>query len=733
MARALSLQVKVTLAIVLSLLIIDGVGAAIAEYNFRASEESHARDDSQTHVTALGNELDLRFHQLGQAASDAADMVGDRPAKEVQSALVRAGFVADVVVGGPNQTLLWTDGAAQSNQTLRALLESLLPDPQLPGRAFMMRDGWLVVSVRESGTSIVGAIDQQTLESSFLNDVLIDAEAANVIVTPDGTLVAASENFNDTSPAQLRQLASDNVDSLASLGGGHYIVERQALSGDGVPGYIAQLTPSSVIEARVDALVYRFVATSTAAVVLAGLATVFIVAYAMRPLRRITDAARRLGRGEVALGLEVRSRDEMGILADVLNQSAKAIGDARHAQEEHADELRLAAEDFQVAVGALARSVGEADTGPEVARRLADAALLVAPSRAVAVFLARELLEIRIRHPDPGEEPLDETAVRAMIASDADAFRWFTMRSEEEDLRLAIMPPAREELREGDGRKVEILLNQAALALHRARSMDSLRRAHGELDELLRQKQVYMDILSHDLKNPLAVARGRVEMIARKHPDLAERFAPIEQSLDRATRIIEEAVLYSKLEGKGELERPETDLAGLAQDAVHGLAPLAAQRSIDLVCVAPARVPWRVNHILARAVENLVSNAIKWSPERGQVAVEVEPEAERCRIRIVDHGPGIPVEDRARLFGRFERADRSGVKGTGLGLAIAKRVVDMHGGAIRIEDTPGGGCTFVIELPRGASPAPSAPPAAAPGPASPDTPSTAAPAGGGPP
>lgn len=698
--RALSLQVKVTLAIVLSLLIIDGVGAAIAEYNFRDSESKHAREESVNRVRSISHVLDLRFHTLGQAAADAAEGVGSRSLDDIGAGLVRAGFVADVVVSKTDNVLSY-DGEASTNASLAKVLVSVVPPAEFPGRTFLVKDGWIFVAVRSTNQkyAVVGAMDQDRLTNSFLNDVLIDAEGSNVIVTRDGQLVASSQNFEARSPSELRELATSDADTLDH---GQYLVERKQLSE--IQGIVAHVVPESAINARVDALVYRFVATSSAAVVVAGVATVFIVAFAMRPLRRITDAARRLGRGEEALGLDVRTRDEMGALADVLNQSARAVGDARRAQDAHAEELRLAAEDFEVAVGALARSVGEADTASEVAKRLADAALLVAPSRAVGIFIGRALLEVRIKN---GEASLDDNAVRALISSDPDAFTWFTMRSEEEHLRLAIL--ACEPLREADGRKVEILLNQAALAFHRAKAMDNLRHAHGELDLLLRQKQVYMDILSHDLKNPLAVARGRVEMIGIKHVELADKLAPIEQSLDRVTKIIDEAVLYSKLERQTDLDRPIADITPLAQDAVHSLAPLAAQRGIELKCSAPANVPWRVNHILVRAIENLLSNAIKWSPERGTVTVVVEPAAEACRIRIVDHGPGIPLEDRPRLFARFERADRTGVKGTGLGLAIAKRVVDMHGGSIRIEDTPGGGCTFVIELPRPLEEAPAFP------------------------
>lgn len=690
--RALSVQVKVTLAIVLSLLIIDGVGAAVAQYNFHESESQHALDASRAQVQATARVLDLRLRTLGQAAADAAEAVNARPAEDVQQTLRRAGFGA-AIREGPDG-LVWTMGDATGNESLIGLLTAAAPVPSLPGRVIAFKDGWLVVGARSLNAKnvVVGAIDRDTLSNTFLNDLLIGSDGSNVIVTNSGDIVAAASAFaGSDDPARLGEAEmvrlGDNEDYLVAKG---QLAELQ--------GFVAHTLPTSMIDERVNALVYRFVMISTGAVIIAGIASVITVAIALRPLRQITDAARRLGSGDEDLRLTINSRDEMGVLARVLDQSARAIGDARKQQEAHADELRITMEDFQVAVGGLARSVGEADTAPEIANRLAEAILLVTPTAAVAIFQKDELLELRLGA-DEGERHVDEHSVRALLGSDADAFRWHQMKSTEDEVRVALLPRGDAPAKETESRKVEILLNQAALAFHRARTTNSLRKARDDLDQLLRQKQVYLDILSHDLKNPIAVARGRTEMLTAKHPETADKTKPIEQALDRATKIIEEAVLFSKLEREKQLDRPVVDLTTLAQEAAHSLSPLAATRGIEIVCSAPEHVPWRANHLIVRAIENILSNAIKWSPERSTIVIDVEPSYDACKIRVVDHGPGIPPEDRPRLFARFERADRSGVKGVGLGLAIAKRVVAMHEGRIAIEDTPGGGCTFVIILP----------------------------------
>lgn len=661
--RAPSLRVKVTVAIVASLILIATASVAVAQYNFRGSAQDHAREEAQSRVRSLAHVLDLRFHRLGQVASDTAEEYEDVDAEKRSVDLRRAGFTAFVVVDDQN-VVLERGGDAATNATLAATMVGVVPQAGIPGRALQVRDGWLVTAVRGlSQYGVVGAIDRETLTNSFLVDALIEGTDANVVATRNGDLVAASLTFPAGAPAP-------GSDPWWSFGEESYVAETAALTA--IEGRVTHLVPASSIDAQVAPLVDRFASASVAAIAISGIVTLFVVTTSLRPLAQITDAARRLGRGEMDLDLHVRSRDEMGVLAQTLTSSAAAIARANGS--------------FEVAVGGLARSVGEAETAPEIARRLGDAILHVAPVRAVIIAKGGEPLAQACA-------PGDDVATRALLQSDPDAFRWWTLSADDQALQVAVLPKPGGAYGEGDERKTEILVAQASLALHRARSIE-------KLDSLLRQKQVFVDILSHDLKNPIAVARGRIEIACHKHPELADRLGPAEASLDRATRIIEEAVLFSKLEAFTQIERSTLDMAALASDAASCLAPLAQQHGITIEVSAPARLPFPANALLARSIENLLSNAIKWSPQGAAVHLRVEEDTDGCRILIADHGPGIPKEDQARLFARFERADRTGVKGTGLGLAIAKRVVDVHAGDILIEETPGGGATFVLHIPR---------------------------------
>lgn len=145
------------------------------------------------------------------------------------------------------------------------------------------------------------------------------------------------------------------------------------------------------------------------------------------------------------------------------------------------------------------------------------------------------------------------------------------------------------------------------------------------------------------------------------------------------------------------------DLAQLARAGGRDLAAVANAREIRLEVAAPAAPVWVDcdETLLLRAIGNLLSNAIRYSPDGGRVAVEVESvRAGKVALAVLDQGPGIPDEHKQRIFERFYRVSskHKGGAGTGIGLAIAMSIVEGHGGSIRVEDAPGGGSRFVLEL-----------------------------------
>ena len=221
-------------------------------------------------------------------------------------------------------------------------------------------------------------------------------------------------------------------------------------------------------------------------------------------------------------------------------------------------------------------------------------------------------------------------------------------------------------------------------------------------------KSEFLAAMSHDFRSPLTVVRGAVELLLGERPgtltpqqrDLAES---AERNVRRLEEFTEQLLEMARLEeGQVTLDKEELDPVSLLRDVVAEHSPLAkAKRQwirLDLDGGPPAVVGDRSR--IAQALANLVVNAIRYSPNGTPIQISARRSGEAVRIEVRDHGPGIPHEDRQRIFDKFFRGRTSdGTAGSGLGLAIARSLLTLHGGSLDYEETPGGGSTFVASLP----------------------------------
>jgi signal transduction histidine kinase len=221
-------------------------------------------------------------------------------------------------------------------------------------------------------------------------------------------------------------------------------------------------------------------------------------------------------------------------------------------------------------------------------------------------------------------------------------------------------------------------------------------------------KSEFLAAMSHDFRSPLTVVRGAVELLLGERPgtltpqqrDLAES---AERNVRRLEEFTEQLLEMARLEeGQVTLDKEELDPVSLLRDVVAEHSPLAkAKRQwirLDLDGGPPTVVGDRSR--IAQALANLVVNAIRYSPNGTPIQISARRSGEAVRIEVRDHGPGIPHEDRQRIFDKFFRGRTSdGTAGSGLGLAIARSLLTLHGGSLDYEETPGGGSTFVASLP----------------------------------
>ncbi len=220
-------------------------------------------------------------------------------------------------------------------------------------------------------------------------------------------------------------------------------------------------------------------------------------------------------------------------------------------------------------------------------------------------------------------------------------------------------------------------------------------------------KDQFVATVSHELRTPLAAMDGWLHILLDEDPGpLNEEqrtfLGTVKRNSDRLMRLVGDLLLIGQMDaGRFSLEVGDVDLAELVTETVALFGGPAAEKHIELTADVPPAAPLRGDRLrLGQLLSNLVSNAVKFTPEGGQVRVSLTERDGMCQVTVADSGVGIPPAERARLFERFYRASTaSGTAGSGLGLAISKAIAEAHAGTLRILDTAGPGTTFLLAVP----------------------------------
>jgi len=217
----------------------------------------------------------------------------------------------------------------------------------------------------------------------------------------------------------------------------------------------------------------------------------------------------------------------------------------------------------------------------------------------------------------------------------------------------------------------------------------------------------YVQTLTHELKSPLSAIRGAAELLheGMPPPQQARFLANIRNEVERIARIVDRMLELARLENRREKPDMEpVDLSAMVRTVVESHEPLLAGKNVKIETALPDRPLLDGNpFLLHQALENLVQNAIEFSPAGGTVRVNVAAERDPVTISVTDEGPGIPDYALDRIFERFYSLGRpdTGKKSTGLGLNFVQEVAKSHGGTIAVTNRPEGGALAVLTLPRG--------------------------------
>jgi signal transduction histidine kinase len=257
----------------------------------------------------------------------------------------------------------------------------------------------------------------------------------------------------------------------------------------------------------------------------------------------------------------------------------------------------------------------------------------------------------------------------------------------------------------GQDGKIEGLLEE------QRRNLDDLKK----VDEL---KSQFMANVTHELKTPLVAIKGYVESI------LEERFGPLTdkqrgglriaaRNVARLQNLIQEILEFERIDSHAyEPHASDFDLVALVRLTLSNFQPQIEEKQLALQTALPEHLEVRADYEgIRRVLNNLESNAVKFSGKGAAIGVEIRPggAATEIEVEVWDRGPGIPPEAQGNLFTRFWQADGSSRRrygGTGLGLAIVKGILDAHGSAVRVSSTPGAGTSIRFPLKRTPGPAP---------------------------
>ena len=251
--------------------------------------------------------------------------------------------------------------------------------------------------------------------------------------------------------------------------------------------------------------------------------------------------------------------------------------------------------------------------------------------------------------------------------------------------------------------KAELAAREAA-----ERAQSKLAEQNARLQELDEAKTQFLATMSHELRTPLTSIVSFTELILDDQheltPDTVRSLVIIQRNAERLLRLVGDLLLLNRLEaGVVPLDLALVSVPDLVSEAARSASATAAERGITVQVTTAHGPPIQADLLrLQQVLDNLISNAIKFSAQDGRVRVEARLDGQTWQIDVTDDGIGIPADELGQLFGRFVRASNArmaGLPGTGLGLSVVKAITELHGGRVELQSIVGSGTTFSVYLP----------------------------------
>ena len=409
------------------------------------------------------------------------------------------------------------------------------------------------------------------------------------------------------------------------------------------------------------------------------------------PIRQVTGAARAIGRGEFDQEIQVTSSDEVGILAEEFNSMRWNLKSAVEKLTE--EEKKMTA-----IVNSIAEGLILVDSNNRVlhinpaAERLLDLSADNIDKDITEIIQNEELIHIFeedqrqiLQHKPTEQIPSKDEGIN--LISEITLARY----NEKLVLRIIASP----------------FLNENGLILGTVYLFDDITREK-EIDQM---KSDFISLVSHELRTPLTSIIGFVSFILDgKAGAINDRqrnsLARVQRQSKRLAALINDLLDISRIEsGRIQMEQESISLLEIVTQRLEEIRPQADEKSIRLVLTAPESIPDILGDEarMGQVFTNLIGNAIKFTPNNGEVSVKVEADGNLLHVEVIDTGPGIPAEERQKIFDKFYQLSDISTRqqgGSGLGLSITKSIVEAHGGKLWIDDgNQGKGSNFQFVLP----------------------------------
>ncbi|MFQ5975297.1 MAG: PAS domain S-box protein [Candidatus Hydrothermarchaeales archaeon] len=215
-------------------------------------------------------------------------------------------------------------------------------------------------------------------------------------------------------------------------------------------------------------------------------------------------------------------------------------------------------------------------------------------------------------------------------------------------------------------------------------------------------KDLFTDILRHDLLNPINIIQNLAELIEDTDDfyEIQEDLRMMKKNIWKLQEMIETAATLSKVESVDKLKFKRQELGIFIAEAIENVEAYAKDKNIKIENKIKGQHTAYVSLLVDAVFTNLLTNAIKYSPKKTKIIVNIVDHKDNWKVTIKDFGDGVPDEYKESIFSRFMRMEKKGVRGSGLGLAIVKRIVDLHDGRVWVEDNPKKGSIFCVDLPK---------------------------------